>query len=56
VASEEWLSALQYTSAVMREWTRPRQEPTSALAPDQVADVIAHDRRCGCQRDHNRDL
>lgn len=29
-----------------REWTGPRQEPASALAPDQVADVIAQDCRC----------
>jgi hypothetical protein len=56
VASKERLADLEYTSAVTREWTGPEQEPTSALAPDQVADVIAHDRRCGCQRDHNRDL
>jgi hypothetical protein len=56
MASEERLAELQYTSAVSRKWTGPRQQPASALAPDQVAEIIAQDCRCGGQRDHKHDL
>jgi hypothetical protein len=56
VASEERLADLEDARAVTRKWTRPEQEPASALAPDQVAGVVAGDRRCGGQRDHELDL
>jgi hypothetical protein len=56
VAGEERLAELEHLPAVARERSRRLQQPAPDLAPDEVAGVVADDRRRSCHRDHGRDV
>src|SRR6202035_289876 len=56
VPLEERLADLQELLALAAEGARALEHPAPALAPDQVADVVAHDRAGGGKRDHELDL
>ena len=47
---------LEHLLALAVEAAGPFQQPAPALAADQIADVVAHDRRQRRERDHQLDL
>ena len=56
VALEERLARLEHLQALAVEATGPFEQPAPALAPDQVADVVADDRGERGERDHELDF
>ena len=50
VAVEERLASAQGVEALAVEAAGPLEQPASTLAPDDVADVVADDRRGGGDR------
>ncbi len=50
---EEGLADPQHLLALAVEAAGALEQPAPALAPDHVADVVADDRGCGGERDHD---